>query len=234
MDTGIIPPKEQHRMNRSSKTAVIILALGALLCLARGAHAQRTRPAGPPPVMTNARVAVSDASPFFGPLFVTIEGKEKQIADEAIKAWLIQGGRKVVYSGRDGAGGFENEGQSLRIYDAATGARRKIMSQYYGIDKITEVTTSSKKTALLVEMSDGGLGASYLAVVDPARGEVFFRRWAKIISRRGDNIVIGFYKESDWDKLNENESAKVTPRKTERQNLNTVLKGRIISNKPIR
>jgi hypothetical protein len=83
-------------------------------------------------------------------------------------------------------------------------------------------------------MSDGGLGASYLAVVDPARGEVFFRRWTKIISRRGDIIVIGHYKEDDWEKFLEDNKAKVTPSKTERLNLNIILRRRMIFNKPDR
>jgi hypothetical protein len=156
------------------------------------------------------------------------------IADEAVAAWIIQGGRRAVYSGRDGAGGFENEGQSLRIYDARTGQRRKVMAEYYAVDEITEVTTSKNKTALLVEMSDGGLGASYLAVVDPDRGEVFFRPWTKIISRRGDIIGIGHYKEDDWEKFLEDNNAKVTPYKTERQNLNIILRRRVIFNKPDR
>jgi hypothetical protein len=84
-------------------------------------------------------------------------------------------------------------------------------------------------------MADGGLGASYVAVVDPQRGEVFYRRWAKIISRRGDIIVIGHYKEDDWDKFNEGANARVMPYQRERQNLNTILSsGRVIFNKPIR
>jgi hypothetical protein len=221
-------------MNHAPKTAVILLALGALLlCHTRGAHAQTARSTKTLPIITSTRVAVAEGV-FFGPLYVTINGQERKIADEAVEAWIIQGGRQVVYSGRDGAGGYENEGQSLRIYDARTGKRRKIMSEYVVVTKVTEVTTSSNKTALLVDMEDGGLGASYVAVVDPARGQVFFRHWAKIISRRGDIIVIGHYKEEDWDKFMENEHAKVTPYKKERQNLNAILRRRVIFNKPDR
>jgi len=83
----------------------------------------------------------------------------------------------------------------------------------------------------LLDLADGGLGASYQAVVDPNRGEVFFRRWAKVISRRGDVIVLGRYKEDDWDKFMENENAKVRPYRTERYNLNQLLRRRIIFNK---
>src|SRR5215213_4329434 len=114
-------------MKHASKTAIVLIALGTLLCHARSVHAQQVRPTGTLPVITSTRVAVLDGT-FFGPLYVTIGGKERKIAEEAVAAWIIQGGRRVVYSGRDGAGGFENEGQSLRIYDARTGQPRKIMA----------------------------------------------------------------------------------------------------------
>jgi len=182
-------------------------------------------------VITNTRVAAAEGT-YSGPLYVTIADKESKIADDAIAAWIIRNGQAVIYSGRDGSGGYENEGQSLRIYDTRTGRHRKILSEYFEIDKITEVTSSKKRIALLVEMSDSGLGASSFAVVDPARGEVFVRRWAKLISRQGDIIVIGYYKEGDWAKFNENENAQVKPYKTERHNLDTILKSRVIINKP--
>ena len=44
-------------------------------------------------------------------------------------------------------------------------------------------------------------------------------------------IVIGHDTEDDWGKLSEDKNAKVTPYKTERQNLATILKGRVITNK---
>jgi hypothetical protein len=136
----------------------------------------------------------------YGPLFIMIAGREKNITDQAQQAWLINSGRQVVYSSSDGAGGFENEGQSLHMYDVGTGNHKRILSEYFMVEKVEEVVTSKKKRALLVGMIDGGLGASYVAVVDPRRGEAFFRRWARILARNGDTIVIGFYKEVDWEK----------------------------------
>ena len=181
-------------------------------------------------LVTASRVARAEGQ-MTGPVYVTMAGQETKIAEAGVDSWVIQGGRRVVYSGRDGAGGFEGEGMSLHIYDARTARQRKVMAEYFIVEKVIEVTTSTRKTALLVEMGDGGLGASYLAVVDPARGEVFFRRWAKVIARRGDVIVIGHYREDDWDKLSSNESAKVTPYKKERYNLNSILTRRVIFNK---
>lgn len=178
---------------------------------------------------TRVRVEIAGIE-IYGPLFVTIDGTEKKIAGQAQQAWILNGGRNVVYSSSDGAGGYENEGQSLHIYDVRTGKQKRIMSEYFMVEKVREVVTSKKKRALLVELEDGGLGASYIAVVDPLRGEVFFRRWARILSQKGDTIVLGFYKEDDWHKM-DIEGQKVRPHRTERHNLNSILLRRVMVNK---
>src|SRR6185369_12884574 len=105
----------------------------------------------------------------------------------------------------------------------------RIMSEYFIVKDVKEVITSNKKRVLLVTMEDGGLGASYLAVVDPSRGEIFFRRWVRLLANKGDTIVLGFYREGDWENLDTNK--KVRPYKTERQNLKSILQRRVIVNK---
>ena len=167
----------------------------------------------------------------YGPLFITVAGREKKITDLAQQAWIINGGLDVVYSSSDGAGGFENEGQSLHLYNVGTGSQKRIMSEYFIVDKVEEAITSRKKRALLVGMVDGGLGASYVAIVDPSRGEVFYRGQARILERKGDIIVIGFYKEEDWEKLDPETGGKVRPYKSERHNLNSLLLRGVIVNK---
>ena len=137
--------------------------------------------------------------------------------------------RHVVYSSSEGAGGFENEGQSLHLYDVDTGNHKRIMSEYFMVETVKEVITSNKKRALLVTMEDGGLGASYVAVVDPWRGEVFFRRWARILANKGDTIVLGFYREADWGEPEP--SRRVRPYKRERHNLKSLLRRPVIVNK---
>ena len=178
------------------------------------------------PRATKVRIDMRD---IYGALFVTIAGTEKKVTDQAQQAWIVNDGRHVVYSSDQGAGGFENEGQSLHLYDVDTGNHKRIMSEYFMVESVKEVVTSTKKRALLVTMADGGLGASYLAVVDPWRGEVFFRRWVRILSNKGDTIVLGFYRESDWGDFAEGK--KVRPYKTERLNLNSLLRRRVIVNK---
>jgi hypothetical protein len=97
------------------------------------------------------------------------------------------------------------------------------------VQKVQEVVTSNRKRALLVTMEDGGLGASYLAVVDPWRGEVFFRRWVRILANKGDTIVLGFYREKDWGDFVEGK--KVRPYKRESHNLKSLLLRPVIVNK---
>ena len=183
-------------------------------------------------IVTSVRVDKGEG--LYGPLFVTTGGGEQKIPVQAQQAWILSGGRYLVYSSSEGAGGYENEGQSLHVYDVVTRRHKRIMSQYFMVQTVEEVMTSKKKRALLVTLEDGGLGASYVAVVDPTRGEVFFRRWARILSRKGDTIVLGRYREDDWDKLMGENAAKVRPYRTERYNLNSLLLRRVIVNKPDR
>ena len=177
---------------------------------------------------TKVRIDMRD---IYGALFVTIAGTEKKVTDQAQQAWIINGGRHVVYSSDQGAGGYENEGQSLHLYDVNTGNHKRIMSEYFMVETVKEVVTSKKKRALLVTMEDGGLGASYLAVVDPLRGEVFFRRWVRVLSSQGDTILLGFYRERDWGDLQEGK--RVRPYKRERHNLNSLLRRPVIVNKKV-
>jgi spore germination protein GerM len=178
-----------------------------------------------------------------GKLYITVDGRERKIHDEAYAAWLINEGRDVVFSSRDGAGGFENEGQSLRIYNVKTGSMRKILSEYTGIVAVQEVKTTRGATALLVKLADGGLGGSYFAVVDPKRGEVFYRRWTEVLAINGDKITLAFYKADDFDAINDERGwksgdskkvispTKVRPYKTETHDLKKILMGRIIHNR---
>ena len=201
---------------------IVGLLICVLLSIVGGSAQNAARTA------TSVRVELQG---IYGSLFVTIGTSEKKITEQAQKAWIINDGRHVVYSSSDGAGGFENEGQGLHLYDVSTGRHKRILSEYFAVDDVKETVTSTKKRALLVSMSDGGLGASYVAVVDPSRGEVFYRPHARIMDQKGDIIVLGFYKEDDWEKLNAEPPEKVRPYKSERHNLNSLLQRRVIVNK---
>src|SRR5690349_10667365 len=100
-------------MTHIYRSVVLLVVFGTLVGNARATNA-------PSSIVTATRVAVAARS-YSGPLYVTVGGRETKIAADAIAAWIIDRGRRVVYSGRDGSGGYENEGQSLRVYDARTG-----------------------------------------------------------------------------------------------------------------
>ena len=194
-----------------------ISAIAFLLAIACAAvHAQTQ------PLITAARVARAEDQ-MTGPVYVTVGGKETKIANAGVDSWIIQGGRQVVYSGRDGSGGFENEGQSLYIYNARTARLRKIMSEYVFVDTVTEVTTSTGKTALLIKMSDVDWrfllrGCRSIARVrfSTGSGPCCFR--AKRRDRAGP--LPGRRLGQDDVRT----ERKVTPYRRERYNLNSILK----------
>jgi hypothetical protein len=216
----------------------VIIALLILLTGAAIATAQRQ-----PARASKFRLEPVDGVPLANRLFVTINGRERKISDQALLAWIIDDGKSVAYSWTDGAGGFENEGQSLRVYNVATGRIRKILSEFTAIVALTPLRLTTGELALLLKMADGGLGGSYFAVVDPKRGEVFYRRWAEVTDITGDRITLAFYKPDDWDQINEARSwkqedpnnvvstTKVKPIKVERHDLKRVLSMRVLAKK---
>jgi len=156
-----------------------------------------------------------------GPLYVSVGDRELRVTDKALNAWIVGAGRQVAYSAPDGAGGYENEGNALHLYDLQSGKERKILSEYFAIDRVTEVLTRNGKRAFLVEMRDGGLGASHVAVVDPRRGEVFVASKARLKRRTGDLLVLGFYRDDDWEVLANGKS--VQPYRVQRYDLKRLL-----------
>ena len=173
--------------------------------------------------------------PLANKLYITVDDRERKITDRALQAWIIDDGKTVAYSWTDGAGGFENEGESLRVYNVRTGTTRKILAEFVGIVALTPLRLTTGELALLLKMADGGLGGSYFAVVDPKRGEVFYRRWAEVTDITGDQITLAFYNPDDWDQINDARSwkqenpnnvvstTKVKPIKVERHDLKRVL-----------
>ncbi len=193
--------------------------------------------------ITAFKIETESGEGFPGKLFITVNKKKKRIADGAIDAWIINGGREIVFSGADGAGGFENEGQSLRIYDAKTGKTRKIMSEYVVVSGLSEVKLTSGATLILVTLSDGGLGASYFAAIDPKRGEIFSEDFAELIELKGDKITLAYYGENKWEQIIEGRDwrenmnsaiaapTKIAPDRTQTFDLKKIFKNKVIYNK---
>ena len=220
----------------------IILATAFVVLAGESSMAQTAKSGSTQARAEKFEIKPTDA-PLGGILYITVEGRARKVYDPVLAAWLINDGRDVVFSSSDGSGGFENEGQSLRMHNVQTGLTRKIMSEYTGVDAVQAVKTSTGAIALLVKLSDGGLGGSYFAIVDPNRGEVFYRRWAEVTAIKGDQITLASYREEDWDAINDARNwqhdssntvvstTKVAPEKTETVDLKVALKGQVIVNR---
>lgn len=168
-------------------------------------------------VVSQARVASDNGSP----VTATIDGQEKQIAPFGYKAWVIDEGHLVAYSSK-GSGGFENEGQTLYLYNAKTGSAHRILSAKFEITGVERMESAMGKVAYLVSMEDGGLGATHIAVVDPPRGQVFHEDGATFFAVEKGSFTVNWYKDEDWAKLANH--AEVKPEKTKRFDLDEVLK----------
>ncbi len=195
------------------------LAQGAASC-AGGSASRR---------ITGIRAESKGRAP--GSLFVVVGKTECRIADNALKAWLLSGGKEVVFATASGAGGFENEGQSLHLYDLVSDTRRVILSEYFAISEVQEVQTEAGQRALIVEMRDGGLGASHIAIVDPNRGEVFVEQKARVLHRKGDVLVLGYFHDEEWESLAN--GINVRPYRTKSFSLSVIMKGKPIVRQPI-
>ncbi len=99
-------------------------------------------------------------------------------------------GGQVAYSALDGAGGYENEGQSLWIVDVASKQRRNVMREYFAVRELREVRLADGRALLVVRMEDGGAGMSHVAFVDPDRGELAREPRSLVARVEGDTIEL--------------------------------------------
>jgi hypothetical protein len=155
-------------------------------------------PIAPRAGVTVARVEVRrDSSTFsLGPAVAHLAGGDSVVlSDSAYRAWLLAPSGLVAYSALDGAGGFENEGQSLTVVDLTTGARRRVVADYFPILRVALLESAGQR-AVLVHMRDGGQGSLHVTVVDPARGQVF--RATNALGRiESGRILVSGYGDSD-------------------------------------
>jgi hypothetical protein len=129
-------------------------------------------PARPTDRVREARVNRDTTVFGTGPLVVRfVTGDSVLLADSALRVWRLADGALVAWSALDGAGGYENEGQSVWLYDVASGARRRVVSDYYQI--VDVALAGSAERALVVTMQDGAVGSLHIAIADPARGTVY-------------------------------------------------------------
>lgn len=155
---------------------------------------QQLAPLPARPGVTVVRIAVRRDSTTFGvgrAVVTLTSGDTVVVCDSAYRAWTLGNGSLVAVSGLDGAGGYENEGQSLTVIDVAAGTRRRVVADYFTIVRV-QLLEGDGHRALLVHMRDGGHGSLHVTVVDPARGQVF--RELNALGRiSGSRILVAGY-----------------------------------------
>jgi len=142
--------------------------------------------------------------PGTGPLTAKIGGKDKVLDENAAQAWQLEGGRFLAWDGGQGSGvgGFEGEGEGLKLYDAKTGQVTSVLAEDVMIEDVKSVKLPDGRSALLVAMRDGGLGAPHLAIVDPERGQVASLGRAEAGALKGGVLTIKEHgNEDDIDKV---------------------------------
>ncbi len=159
--------------------------------------------------------------PECGPLYITIGGQEKKIAKEGCAAWIIEGGRKLAYTTSENPGEM-GAGGTLLVYDAQTNQHKKLATSEDDIVGLKEARSGDGKTALLLELSDAEVCAPTLMVIDPTRGAVFSEAPAQVLSIKRDIMLLGYFKEAEWEK--NCESKKMKPYKTKNFSLSALLK----------
>jgi hypothetical protein len=165
-------------------------------------------------------------------------GRKVTIADGVDGFWPIaideagDGGHRalqaVAYAKADGAGGYENEGQSLYLWAPGYREGRKLVAEYFRIQQVDSLQARSGHTVLVIVMKDGGLGATHVGFADPERGELFRADGADVVQHEDGAVRIGWFRDADWNLLGQD--ASVRPQRSERFDLDALLKRRVMHN----
>ena len=128
-----------------------------------------------------------------GTLFVQADGEDVKVAEDALEFWLMDEGRTVYYNYRHHKSGYEAEGHGLMRYDVESGEKEVVFEDDLLIVEVMEAKSLGGRTALIVEMEDGGLGAPLVAVADPGRGRVFRQNFSTVVEVGDGKITVGSY-----------------------------------------
>lgn len=138
-----------------------------------------------------------------------------------------QSAHAVAYARADGAGGYENEGQALYLWAPGYSAGRKLLAEYFQMDRVESLAARTGRRILQIVMKDGGLGATHVAFADPDRGELFRADGADVVEHADGSVLIGWFRNEDW--LDEDAAGR-RPERTERLDLDLLLKRPVMHN----
>ncbi len=168
-----------------------------------------------------------------GVLYITVDGRERRIAERAFRVNLHNGGREVVYTGAENE---KDENLSVRIYDVKTEKTLKaIFTDVPHLSALArDVKLSDGKRLLLIGTVADIDAPNHLWIVDPERGAIHFQRSAVFVKNEGGEITVAYYRDEDWGKMKEDleldftdldyilNKAKVKPYKIEKLDLKKI------------
>jgi hypothetical protein len=117
------------------------------------------------------------------------------VTDQAFSAWVVADGRYLAWSGPDGNGGEDDEGQGLHLYDPASGHSQKLSAESLLITNVESMVDSQGQLGLLMRLGHGDAPDDPVgfAVVSPAKGVVYREPLAELLARGDNEITVGFY-----------------------------------------
>lgn len=156
----------------------------------------------PRKVASAARVeGASEGRP--GRVVGTINGKDEVLADAGFRAWVVDEGRTVLFSA-PGTGGFEGEGQTLmKVVLTCDCKPKKVVEEKFLIQNVREAFDATSRSVWVLEMADGGAGIGRVALVDPMRSMVVYRKdGAKVLEAGEGKVTLGLFEgEGPWADL---------------------------------
>jgi hypothetical protein len=246
-----MPPLDRLAITAIVAVACAVADVGCRKVVAPAEQAEATShtsaavaatPTATAPAPADASAAVSTDPRFSlnaGTLSVERHGSATTIADGVEGFWPValdvrsDGGahaaNAVAYARADGAGGYENEGQSLYIWAPGYKDGRKVLAEYFQIQSVEALAARSGRTVLEVVMRDGGLGATHVAFADPDHGELYRADGAEVIRRDAGSVWVGSFRDEDWEVLAQ-DAGTVHPVRTERFDLDALLRRPVMHN----
>lgn len=186
------------------------------------------------------QMRIESADEFYrGALYITVDGRERKIAERAFRVNLHNGGREVIYTGAENE---KDENLSVRIYNVKTEKTQKLI--FTDAPHLSALARDAKlgdgKRLMMIETATGIGAPNHLWIVDPERGAIHFQRSAVLVKNEGDEITVAYYRDEDWGKINEDleldftdldyirNKAKVKPYKIEKLDLEKIRRNEII------
>ncbi len=166
----------------------------------------------------------------YGSVITTLNGTPTLISDAGQQAWVMLNGKAVLFSA-PGTGGYENEGQRLMKYDLSCSCKPKpVTTEAQRIENVREVPDRNGSPVWVMELKDGGAGIWNVAIIDPVRNQVVYRKpAARVVGAGNGEITLATYApgESAWQQIAA--GRQVQPAATETLDLARVRKGTVVA-----